>query len=1138
MSQRTNSEEERRSRVAEWLRGWSTDLADLYLAAVRLLHGPQDVPAHLRLTAHAAREILNRLPDFVEPAERRRLEYPKLVASLEATVPDLPLESSSYVLQGPALDALRLLLTSHQSVRENNTQRAWRMFKAATRSAQPELLIPLARQWHELYGLFVHDVHVADAAATAWTAAEYRDRFGRVEAILATLADDFFAPLVEMDAILADPQATLDDALTRAVHPEQLRYLFEKLERPEWVAGLSKKGYFQSPPSPIEEEGGNLVRFPPWPALGYLARMAARAPDDVLKAVLTVPSTENLAVRAGLLDVVRQLPPEHAAKFVPNALVWLRGNKQFHTIIEHRLEPLIGHLAAREPAAAEKLLVAAASLLPPDSEYAAPRTRLPLWSYARLFAANLSSLLAADGDRFFKRFVELLRNAVKIASTRQSASPGRGVSTSWRETIGSSDGEHYDPRDVLVDAVRDAALFRATDAASTVRTIAELEAETFSIFRRIALYVTAERHELARDLAVAYVLRRDLFDGHEFRPEYARLVALVFGELSEPQRGTWLGWVEQGPDLPYLDRWHEPGQDGPSLELIKREHRERWQLDRLALVADGLSGDWAERYRRLVERGYGAPEDPRHPRAHDVWVGPTSPFDIAELKSLGVEALVSKLRAWVPSDDWMTPTPVGVGRQLTELVSADPVAYAETDKLALLEPTYVRSILEGFAGALSADRALPWNAVVYLIEAVLSNPFVHEHDDDHDRDTGWRWARMSAARLLETGFARKAFPYELRSRLWTCVETLLNDADPTSAEEAERVGRGADVADMSVNATRSIAIDAALHYGMWARHHFGADAFTLEAAPELRSALERHLDATHEPSRAVRWVVGRWFRSLAEVDRAWAAARVTDVFGDSEDPTELAVTAWNAFLSSSSADRTGFALLAGYYRRAVEHLGQRAVGSHHRPSLDELLAHHLVRLFWLGIIELEGEASLLRRFYDLAPAALRGHVIDFVGRSLRSTKKTDIPLDIASRLRELWEIRVQALVSTEENERAAELKAFGWWFAAGNLGVDWLLNQLQSALELHAQIDASMLVVEKLDELVRSHPEAVLTCLGLLIQGDRIGWDIGSWKQHAMNILRITIGNDGTSAQARALVNELGRRGFHEFRSLLDGDEA
>lgn len=83
---------ERRERVETWLRKWSKDLAELYLAAVRLLHGPSDVPAHLRLAAHAAREILNRLPHLVAPGERWRLDYKKRVDVLLAAVADLPFE--------------------------------------------------------------------------------------------------------------------------------------------------------------------------------------------------------------------------------------------------------------------------------------------------------------------------------------------------------------------------------------------------------------------------------------------------------------------------------------------------------------------------------------------------------------------------------------------------------------------------------------------------------------------------------------------------------------------------------------------------------------------------------------------------------------------------------------------------------------------------------------------------------------------------------------------------------------------------------------------------------------------------------------------------------------------------------------
>jgi hypothetical protein len=107
--------------------------------------------------------------------------------------------------------------------------------------------------------------------------------------------------------------------------------------------------------------------------------------------------------------------------------------------------------------------------------------------------------------------------------------------------------------------------------------------------------------------------------------------------------------------------------------------------------------------------------------------------------------------------------------------------------------------------------------------------------------------------------------------------------------------------------------------------------------------------------------------------------------------------------------------------------------------------------------------------------------------------------------------------------------------SSSNLGADWLLEQLQAALRLHAQVEPSMFVVERLASFAPEYPLATLACLELIVQGDVIGWGIESWKRHAVPILQSALANAGTTTRARALVNELGRRGFHEYRNLLEG---
>ena len=1121
-----------RVQVHRWLEDKSPPLAELYEGAVKLLFASRDVGGRLRFVAHAVREIRNRLPDAVEPGVRKRLQYEAGVDHLKRSLAGVDLgamlDGREPVLPREAIESIQALLLQHNEVGERNIEAAHRLFSAATHSGRGDFLRPLARSWYKVGQWFMHDVHVGTQGATVRDEQEYVAHFLHFEAILCTLAADFFTPLDRLDAILSDPSSTLDAALVHLGGDQQVRYFFERLDRPDWVRELHRRGFFADPPKSIVEDAGRFVRFPPWPALGYLSRVAARSATDVLAAATSVPATDNLSVQAGLLDVAIALPGVQAAKLLPKLRPFLGGSAPLHTLLEHRIEALLGQLAkARESAAADDVLNMAARVLAPRSEYTPPGTRMPMWSYSRLFSTNTAALLEADGERFFKRVVHLLRAAARFSANAADATAGRDFSRGWMESVAHRGGND-DPRGVLVDALKCAALHLTVDEVSTARFVGLLEAERLSIFKRIALFVVTERRVMAPALATERLMRHDLFDNHETGPEYGQLVKEHFDALQMGDQALWFSWLDQGPELSHLDQHYTPGN--PSLADRKRERRERSQLDKLSLLTS-RPDEWQARFVELAKQ-YGMPDaGPR--RMGEAWVGPTSPFEISDLRSLGVDDLVAKLRAWVPPEGWMVPTPAGIGHQLAELVAETPARYADTDKFTTLEPTYVRSIIEGFQGALNQNRDVPWEAVVRLTEWILGQPLIHHNDDDFDRDVGWRATRMSTARIFSSGFAGARILHDLRGRSWRCLERLLDDVDPTPENEDARIGNGIDAAHLSLNATRSIALNAALHYGAWIRDHVGAEGFSLSQVPELRLALERHLDPTIDASRAVRWVYGRWFRVLAAWDTPWATSHVDSVFGNGESGDELGRTAWNAFVSTTAADKLGYSLLSAQYAFAVDRLGDGVPVAMQLHSPNEQLGHSLVRLYWLGVIELGADQSPLRRFYELAPIELRANVMDFVGRCLHGTKESDLSAAIASRLRTLWEVRIKALAPIASAERDAELEAFGWWFAAGNLGERWLLEQLEAALRVYPRVDSSMFVVERLAALAGAHPVSALRCLELLVRGDSVGWSIDSWKRHAEFILRLGLANPETEAAARALINELGRRGFHEYRSLL-----
>jgi hypothetical protein len=178
---------------------------------------------------------------------------------------------------------------------------------------------------------------------------------------------------------------------------------------------------------------------------------------------------------------------------------------------------------------------------------------------------------------------------------------------------------------------------------------------------------------------------------------------------------------------------------------------------------------------------------------------------------------------------------------------------------------------------------------------------------------------------------------------------------------------------------------------------------------------------------------------------------------------------------------------------------------------------------------------MLELFYEKAPPSLRGHALHFVGRSLQTADEA-VPTEIIERLIVLWERRLaDARASGSAASYAPELEAFGWWFASGKFDDEWALPQLAEALTYSGSAEVDHLVVERLAGLAAIKPAQVIRCLSLMVEGDKEGWRIPGWLEHARTIL-INALNSGDAAAGQAATNlahRFGARGYLHFRDLV-----
>lgn len=928
-----------------------------------------------------------------------------------------------------------------------------------------------------------------------------------------------------------------------------LGYFFGKCENPNWIAPLRKKGWFNNPPKPIPNEEKRTIQFPFWPQSQYLARMAKKIPNQVLEVILEIPDTGNIRIYEDLVDAALNMPAELAANLVEKAKSWASSPYQ-HRLPE-KLGALLIHLSngGKVDQAIELARVLLEILPDPrfdgtsrreDRYYNSPepKTRFEIWLYEEILKKLYPHFVRAARIPALELLCDLLETAICLS--RKNTDEHSHI---WRRSIEEHPHYYSDAKNILVTAIRDAALLLVRENKANVKEIVNiLENRSLWVFKRIAVHLLHHFPNAAPDLIISQLTNRTLFDNPSKCPEYVRLLSEHFGNLPLEQRQKILDWIETGPDVQlYIKRREQNTGKRPTDKEVE-SYRKHWQRERLAWIKSHLPEDWKSRYESLVTE-LGEPDCTNN--STTVWVGPTSPIDTEVLRQMSVAEIVEFLSTWKPSHEPMAPSPEGLGRILATVVSEVPERFAiEAERFKGLDATYVRSFLHGLCDALKQNRTFEWTPVLNLCQWVVNQPRDiprRKNEIIKDADPHWGWTRTTIARLLSEGFksGAGAIPYKYRERVWAILDPLTSDPDPTPEDEAQNGGENIDPATLSINTTRGTAMHAVLQYALWVYSHLKYQNKNrdlnngLKLMPEVRKVLQEHLDIAREPSLAVRSVYGQWFPWLVLLDEGWTTEHVHQIFPYREKLSKYYNSAWESYIVFCYPDNKLFSLLRKQYATAVEQLGVAKEEKRLIGDPVKRLAEHLMILYWSGSIDIND--PILQKFWSNASKQLKAYALSFVGRNLDK-----IPDQFLERLKTLWESRLAtAKEATAYEDYADELAEFGWWFVSGKFDNEWALEQLIEALEISKKIENAYSVTEQLNALVDVYPTLVIQCVEKMAKGDQEDRGIYLSLEHIKEILAKCLQNPdlGVRRKAEALVHYLGSCGFLQFRDLIQSDQ-
>lgn len=930
---------------------------------------------------------------------------------------------------------------------------------------------------------------------------------------------------------------------------------FSQISNSAWLPLLKEQKIFQLLPNEERDLESGTQRRVSWAAADYLKKMAGGSPDLVTEILKEVSETDSPDVKRQLLEIIAELNVENIIDLFESVKRWAISEGSFlQLILTDPIEKIIGKLSTGQK---EKETFELASLmiaLSPDpaslsgikkSPYRRfkPQSLMGEWHYNDFLEKAVKHMFVIGQERTFQILIDLLERFRALEHLQEDARKHRYNEHSYHSRIAIE--EHGENRgkeeieDALIDSIRDTGLLILKDNPRLLtKLVKSLLKKKWKIFYRIALHFISKMPRSDKNLTAKFLLNPFLFDNIQVQHEFADLLRSGFKYLSSKDKKVIFGFIEEAKPMERLVK----KRDIKDRDILEK-YKGMWRRDKLSYIAESLPKKWQDYYEKVTTE-HGQPDHPDFPFYSEAgWVEPQSDFSAQQLVEMNKETLIETLKNWQPdpSEDnrFSEKSKSAFGREIVEAIKLAPKKFQGLGKdFEQLDPTYVRSYIEGFSKLIETSDAIDWPEMVSLCQWVASLPrYVEERKGGiGSQDPDWGWTKRAAVSFLKDGVRSNLVPFELREKLWVVIELLVEDPDPTSEDEKER--GPIDAYSTAINSTRGEAMSSVMEYALWVYRQLRiekpkkAQCFG-KVVPEVQGVLERHLNPTIDPSLAIRAVYGRYLPWLQFMDENWVRKNIEKIFPTGEFMQGRYRAAWDTLMLYVPVFDKPFEVLKDKYSEAISYICQKTSVVDEFKHRDEKTTSGLMYYYGRGKIDL----PYLENFWVKAEDDLRGHALESIGRNLKSAKKTKIPEEVIQRYKVLWEARIsEAKKAKDKSLYQNEISAFGWWFASGVFDEKWSFSQYVEALDISKKDPSDYMSLERLEELAAKFPNDTLMVLEkLLIGREDPNWIIIGNKDQLEKIFKIILSSKNHKAikGTRALLGRVMSRGYTELNGLL-----
>ena len=954
---------------------------------------------------------------------------------------------------------------------------------------------------------------------------------------------DLLAPISaqdqqEIQSILNQSERSADDIERLFTLMERrganYTFFFDQATDPCWIHFLGERGYFSNPPTLEQIEGGQ-VNAPYWWPIHYLSKVTLHAPDEVVDTVLGLPRVDNPRVKHRILEIASQLRGAQSTKLKPKVLDLGNSDLPFLGLWYSRL---LAHWVDENEIEAALELATILVHFEPDpqlenkrnrnleigidwSPLVTPVPRLEEWEYREMFENGVRPLAEREPYGVVLVLAEAVDEMVQLRMQEESRSEGGDddFSEAWCRRLGQIDDNYEQPSNVLIEGLTFACERVFKKLPGSVAELDEyLRSKRWAIFKRLrqhlyALFPTKQTKPWIQE----FLIGKDDYGLWTLRYEFQQMVRSAcehFGEelLTKEERAKIFDAILSGPPKErYIAQWG----DEFSEELFEQRQRyfHKMQLQPFSVV---LFETYADYYRR--SNGYGGRQisDDSYLLFGDVKGGavrPQSPRSPEELATFRDTELLDYINQWDEEhryeiegsgDDWLVEVNIealadafkGVFRE-SILPDNDRFGFW-VDHCEKIERTiYVRAMVNAMEEYVKEGKFDKLDESLAVCEWVLSHPDQDPAEgfryDEQSRGTlHWHSSRRAVGDFVEACIEAGAdFSASASCQLSKLFDTLCTNFDWRLDNNKPVLSGRNEPFTEAINNTRSKALGSLVKFGLWLRNNDpeGDISFVISTL-EKRFSQDAEF-ALSEPEHAI---LGANYGDMLGLDATWTVAHESDLFPQRDFNGWLA--AFGSLLHLTRPHSQIFEALRGQFAFAVENLPYPEKGNNPRASLTAELGQHLFIYYLWGIYPLNGENSLLDRFFQKTSDKPEhwGALFKYVGHILRNVEHLDqAPKD---RFKNFFEWRA-------EQGSAEELREFWFWLESECLDAEWRLDAFSKTLDICQPAGTQLYSeVKKLSELVSDHPGKVVECFAKLT--DKINNDeFNIQTEHARRILKI-----------------------------------